>query len=239
MTTTIAYSVRKPHRLYDYLRRWHEIKAHKTVLCSQSEFFDRALKADTFKEGREGYVTVEEDDPEILRDLLHYLYSLKYKYPIRIDPVSKESTEGEETETVTKIEVKADLDHGDISYHVKMYAAADFYAVDSLKVSAKEAFEFVLLKQWEGDSFGQALHMLYTTTPPEDRGLRDSAAKLCADKFEILKDKEDFKKAMSNTGELGLDISTMLLKKVNGYEDLLPQGYRITHWYCPTSPTYR
>ncbi|KAF1943876.1 hypothetical protein EJ02DRAFT_501833 [Clathrospora elynae] len=49
---------------------------HKSIVCSQCEFFDAASRFG--KEGEEGKVDLVDDEPEIVKHLVNYLYEVDY-----------------------------------------------------------------------------------------------------------------------------------------------------------------
>lgn len=63
-----------------------------------------------------------------------------------------------------------------LALHAKMYAAADRYGVVSLKASALDKFKVQLTRHWDSDEFAQCVHVVYSTTPPSDRGMREAVA---------------------------------------------------------------
>ncbi|KAF2251317.1 hypothetical protein BU26DRAFT_603766 [Trematosphaeria pertusa] len=52
---------------------------HKSIVCSQSDFFDAASRFG--KEGEEGKVDLPDDDPETVKNMMQYLYGLDYHLP--------------------------------------------------------------------------------------------------------------------------------------------------------------
>lgn len=59
---------------------------------------------------------------------------------------------------------------------VKLYVAADFYVIATLKTVAATSFEKHLTGGlWKTDSFPKALEIIYNDTPSSDRKLRDAA----------------------------------------------------------------
>ncbi|KAK0609000.1 hypothetical protein DIS24_g12597, partial [Lasiodiplodia hormozganensis] len=56
----------------------HIYKAHKLVVCTQSDFFKNALKENTFKESHDNLVHLPTDDPAAVRAMIQYMYTGAY-----------------------------------------------------------------------------------------------------------------------------------------------------------------
>jgi len=52
---------------------------HKSIVCSQCDFFEAASKFG--KEGEEGKIDLADDEPEIVKYMVQYLYELDYHIP--------------------------------------------------------------------------------------------------------------------------------------------------------------
>jgi hypothetical protein len=52
---------------------------HKSIICSQCSFFDAASRFD--KEAEEGKIDLADDEPEIVKYFIQYLYELDYHIP--------------------------------------------------------------------------------------------------------------------------------------------------------------
>jgi len=52
---------------------------HKSIVCSQCDFFDAASRFG--KEGEEGKIDLADDEPEIVKYMIQYLYELDYHIP--------------------------------------------------------------------------------------------------------------------------------------------------------------
>lgn len=65
-----------------------------------------------------------------------------------------------------------DLDTERLTINTLMYALADKYAIDDLKVLAKTKFEEAVVQDWDSQAFAHAAELVFTTTPSSDQGLR-------------------------------------------------------------------
>lgn len=85
-------------------------------------------------------------DPDVLDKVLTYIYKRDYS-------------------------ATADIESA-ITLHPEVYKLADFLDMQPLKQLVRKKFADALKEDWEVGAFTKALHTIYTTTPPADRGLR-------------------------------------------------------------------
>ncbi|KAI7257543.1 hypothetical protein KC343_g6462 [Hortaea werneckii] len=164
-------------------RQW---KAHKFLLCAQSEWFRKAC-AGPWKEGKEGTITLKEDDPQVIDALLHWLYNFEYD------------------------EYGLSQDHQcPMVLDVRVYAAADKYFVPNLKRLAVEKFEKHTKAGWKSDGFANAIPEAYVVVPESDRTLKniiiDVASAHKAALFHPSKGSEVFKRLTAELPEFGKDL---------------------------------
>ena len=60
-----------------------------------------------------------------------------------------------------------------LTTHAQMYSLADRYGIGGLKSLAQQKFKPAARRYWASQDFAPAVHIVYTSTPDEDRGLRD------------------------------------------------------------------
>ena len=102
------------------------------------------------KEGLSGEIDLKEDDPDMIDNMLHFLYTSDYQ---------------------------DDADGGrPLLVNAKMYAVGDKYGIHALKTLAKDKFIAALGAGWDIVTFLEVLETVYSTTPASDRGLRDCLA---------------------------------------------------------------
>ncbi|KAG4257576.1 hypothetical protein FPRO03_13838 [Fusarium proliferatum] len=58
-------------------------------------------------------------------------------------------------------------------FDAQMYQIADKYDIPALKAQSKNKFNVAVTTGWSMDDFPHAITVVYESTPPEDRGLRD------------------------------------------------------------------
>lgn len=93
--------------------------------------------------------------------------------------------------------------------HAKMYEIADKYEVVGLKDLAKEKFSRACLKFWNNANFPVAADYAFSTTPEEDKGLRDVVCKTFSEHMSIV-NRPEVEAVMK--GSNGLAFSLLKLK---------------------------
>ena len=152
---------------------------------------------------------MNEDDPQTLKRMLFYLYSLDYpdhdvpsmsaecgaveRYtppPLRhkdsttIDEVTEMSTDLELSESAPPLDPR-------MMSNVLVYAVAEKYDIPDLKALAKRKFQDVAESKWPLDDFHAVAEAVFSTTPDGDMGLRQTILDVCEEHFqEILRDEE-------------------------------------------------
>jgi len=75
--------------------------------------------------------------------------------------------------------------------HAKMYEIADKYNIPELKELVKEKFSQACKLLWEAPTFGIAAHYAFSTTPDQDKGLRDIISATIAAHMKALLEKPE------------------------------------------------
>ena len=139
--------------------------------------------SDHWQEGIRREIKLEEDEPALVELMLRFLYTGSY-----------EST----LVGLTPAEVDAHL-----------YALADKYDISRLKKAAQTEFDKAIADSTLLVCFvPKLLELVYTTTPPSDRGLRDSVTKLLIHHRTELRALDDFVDLVKNKlgGDFALDV---------------------------------
>lgn len=154
-------------------------------------------------------ITLNDDEPQTIKRMLFYLYTLDYpdyNVPdIQAEPVTTEhspllhlrhntSTSVEEvTDLATELEVSegAATDDPRMMNNVLVYAVAEKYDIPDLKALAKRKFQNLVESKWPHDSFGAIAESVFSTTPDGDMGLRQIVLDCSKHNVQdILKDKD-------------------------------------------------
>lgn len=147
---------------------------HKIILIRGSEFFDKAInEASQFKEAIERKMSLDDEDPKLVEIMLRHLYSHGY---LKDHPSLPEIT---------------------LQLHAQMYAMADRFGIEDLKLLIQEQFEVLQRTDHEKDDFAAVIREVYISTPDSDRGLRDLVVKQSANRFFEVSAKPEFFQMMT------------------------------------------
>ncbi|OQE14975.1 hypothetical protein PENFLA_c034G10118 [Penicillium flavigenum] len=91
-------------------------------------------------------------------------------------------------------------------FNGKVYAIADKFEVEYLKIQAKLTFVTLAQDYWNSDEFLTAAFEAYTTAPKSDRGLRDVVVAVCQKHRKELRKRKAFEKLVEETPGLATDI---------------------------------
>ncbi|KAL8823987.1 MAG: hypothetical protein Q9191_005384 [Dirinaria sp. TL-2023a] len=146
----------------------------------------------TVKEGLSGQIDLKEDDPDMIDNMLYFLYTSDYQ---------------------------DDADGGrPLLVNAKMYAVGDKYDIPALKTLAKDKFAAGLGPNWDIATFLEVLETAYTNTPASDRGLRDCLAPVLLEHKNELHEHEGFAGLIKNNlgdGEFAMDVINIWTKPVS------------------------
>ena len=136
-----------------------------------------------FKEGKSGEITLQEDDPDMVDNMLRYLYTSDYR----------------------------DDANGDrpLLVNAKMYSIGDKYSIEALKELAEYKFSDALDAGWDIVSFPEVIDTVYNTTPASDRGLRDRLTPVLLEHKEELHEHEGFNSLITGKladGDFAMDV---------------------------------
>lgn len=157
----------------------------------------------SFKEAHEGKIVVGDDDPQITKALIYYLYFFDYE------------------ELTTRYK-----DVAPIVLDVKMHAIADKYFVEPLKQLATAKFEARAKQAWSMPAFAATVSEIYETSSKDDEPIKAVALETIRFHSDELLSKTgkspSFLQVLCHTAELGGDLATSL-----------PNRDRIKKYKCP------
>ncbi|KAF4333628.1 n-carbamoyl-l-amino acid hydrolase [Fusarium beomiforme] len=174
-----------------------EFKAHRIILSTHSKCFAKALNGD-WKESTEKRIDIKDFDPSVVEAMLRFIYSFDYS-----------NTYGTSS----------------MVFDAQMYQIADKYDIPALKSESKNKFESAVATGWSMDDFPIAITVVYESTPPEDRGLRDTVVETARENIERLLGKDGFCELIRKTPDFAADLIPFLCSKPS---ETVPQ-YR-----CPS-----
>jgi hypothetical protein len=91
-------------------------------------------------------------------------------------------------------------------FHAEVYSIADRYMVPALKRYAKDKFNSAISCGWSMDDFPLAIAEAYSSTPEEDRGLRDLVVETCHQNLKQLSKNQPFRETLQATVGLAADL---------------------------------
>lgn len=104
-------------------------------------------------------------------------------------------------------------------FNVKMYELGDIYGIPKLKGHAKTKFGMIVKTGWSSKDFPAAISKAYSTTPMEDRGLRDSLVTTSVKHIHSLQKKKDFTLVLKNTTGFAADLIQPMVEQKNATTD--------------------
>ena len=184
------------------------------ILCASSDYFDTICEASfkvraqqsskhvliTAKEGLSGEIDLKDDDPDMVNNMLQFLYTSNYQ----------DNADGGRP----------------LLINANMYSIGDKYNIPTLKTLANEKFSAALSAGWDIVGFPEVIETVYTTTPSSDRGLRDCLAPVLLEHKKELHEHEGFVGLIKNKladGAFAMDV-------INAWTEVQRQGpYKCKH----------
>ncbi|KAI4953013.1 hypothetical protein J4E86_006551 [Alternaria arbusti] len=145
------------------------------IVCIRAGFFARAIKFGG-KETQDNVIDLPEDEPKMVAALIRYLYLGVY------DGETFDDSHPEHAVSVaSQLKIKRSITYSvllpgsptQLLSHSKMYSIADKYDVVGLKELASKKFKLAYEVFWNEDVFPIAVDHVFSTTVPEDIGMRD------------------------------------------------------------------
>ena len=99
-------------------------------------------------------------------------------------------------------------DQSAMSFHARAYQIADKYDVQSLKQLARTKFSttVVKLEGWDNDEFPTVISLVWSTTLPNDRGLRDVVATASYKNLGALMERQSFIDELTANGPFAVEV---------------------------------
>ncbi|KAI6810336.1 hypothetical protein KC332_g11238 [Hortaea werneckii] len=150
-------------------------QVHKNIICTRSEYFAAACVTGTIELQSSADPNAAKDDPSLddpdaVKLMIDFLYLHDY--------VAIETCFSETLNASNKRPFGATNGDPGAIMHAKVYALGCKYQIPSLQRASLKKFEVAAALAWATDEFMHAVHLIYSTTPDSDKGLRDVAARV-------------------------------------------------------------
>src|SRR5436189_3099842 len=136
------------------------------------------------QEAADGVIELKGDDVRVVEAMLQFMYTFEY------------GSTGNEISPML--------------FHVRVYSIAEKYGISALKLEAKDKFSKVAVTCWDMDDFPDVASEIYSSTPPEDRGLRDIVTGVAHAHIVKLLKKDDFNNTFQETPGFAADVAQLL-----------------------------
>ncbi|KAF5649338.1 kelch 8 [Fusarium sp. NRRL 52700] len=168
-----------------------EFAVHGLVLFCHSDYFKKQLTG-PWKESDDRIIDIKDFDSNIVEAMLRFIYSFDYNVP---------------------------PDTPALVFHAKVYQIGDKYRIETLKQHSLDNFKSVI-KEAEATAeyasdLADAITTVYTTTPSEDRGLRDIVMESSCKVLDELMSNEAFQEGLEMNGDFSAD----LLRRITSRRD--------------------
>ncbi|KAH6952241.1 BTB/POZ protein [Fusarium avenaceum] len=165
-----------------------EFKAHRVILSAHSKYFTKALNGE-WKESSERQLDIKDFDASVVEAMLRFMYSFDYS-----------NIYGTST----------------MAFDAQMYQIADKYDIPALKAQSKNKFEVAVTTGWSMDAFPLTITVVYESTPPEDRGLRDLVVETARENIDELLRHDGFCELIRKTPDFAADLIPFLSMRPSG-----------------------
>ncbi|KAK8209737.1 BTB/POZ protein [Phyllosticta capitalensis] len=142
-----------------------KLRVHKALVCAFSEVFHKAVSG-PFNESITGVIEISFEDTEAVFSMIQWMYTGTHATPEEQSPLPEEQSP--------------------LVFHIRLYAAADFYQVNSLKREMIRCILPQLRDQFNPDSrarLTETFELIFSCTPEPDRWLRDAVVAFCAENY--------------------------------------------------------
>lgn len=186
--------------------------AHRIIVCQQSSVIAKKCQFQDDAQGSSGDLCRAtpsysfdflEDEPLAVDCLVQYFYRQNYQCSSGSSMV--DDGHSEEFDGIT---LALEQDRIDDSYpilHARVYALAEVYDIPGLKELALKKFNEVINQNEHLDRLLDSIKEAYTSTVPEDRGMRDDIVKFLYTNAKLL-DEESVKNVLQDITALPYDL---------------------------------
>ncbi|KAK8900789.1 hypothetical protein QC760_010553 [Botrytis cinerea] len=169
--------------------------SHRAILGMRCPYFDDVLQSG-FKESITNEISFEKDSPHALWRVLHYIYTGDYSD----EPSEILDSEGDDLELLK---------------HPRVFALADMFRIEQLKILACEKFKKQLQQHWISDTFPDCIREVYTTSNDIDiKTIRNAVVSVVALHKKELVEKRSFQELIREIGDFAVDLVLRVTQEV-------------------------
>lgn len=140
--------------------------------------------------------------------MIHYLFYLDYPIPMETEDKAESKQKTKKKLDRVEHQAKMDLDTTSKSdLHANVYAVAQKYDIDGLKIVAARKFKIALDANWTMENIIHAIQKVYKSTDEYDWGLKDVVVEIVSLMPKFL-DNATFQEAIQDT-DLPLQLLTL------------------------------
>lgn len=179
------------------------------------------------KEGRTSLIHMEDDDYHTLKRVIRWLYTSDYddeESPESQSSAECDASKGTDADSTAENDVpeeptpvysRDELVLQNLTNHVLVYAMADKYHIPALALHARTKFRALTTIDffWPLAGLPTVVQLIYTTTPPTNRGLRDLAMAICGDRASEIYGDAPWMAIMEADGVLAVDFMGALVEQ--------------------------
>ncbi|KAF2016867.1 hypothetical protein BU24DRAFT_490147 [Aaosphaeria arxii CBS 175.79] len=167
------------------------LPVHKSIICIQSEYFEKAFQNERFEESQSGTIKFKENSGAAYWRVIEYLYK------------------GDYSEALSTHEFEDDPEHLRDS---RVYVLADMFLLEGLKTLSITKLRLKLEKHWMTDLFLECIREIYGSTSNETCGLRSTVIAVATGHARDLAKNEAFNNLLREGGDFAAEYVSALTK---------------------------
>ena len=225
---------------------------HKAIVCPRSAFFASACSwgkvsafirdvindlSDKFQEAElKDDISWADEDSKIVKLMIDYLYELDYNAEPFTSNKAGHSASSESTpqnDDVTQ-PLSTDPKNEKLVTNVLVYALADKYGINDLKLLAQSKFDEAVKESWMSEAFVRSAELAFSNTPSDDFGIRSIVINTLNDHRALI-GYEEVQELLGSENGMAWQLAKVVIKQ-QGSTSRMCSGYN--HQRCYGSCRY-